>query len=604
MDVRKTKILTAAFLLLVGALMVSLSWLKWPDILVDFGREVYVPWRMTEGDILYRDIHYWNGPLSPYINFVIFSLFKESILAIEAINLLVIAGITYLAYRLFNRAGDRASAISVCTVFLTIFAFAQYYWTGNFNFVAPYSHELTHGTLIAFAALFFLMRYLDERSLKFMGGLGLCAGLALLTKIEITLGVAAAAFTGFALTLWHERPVGVRFFSLISIFFAGLIMPVIFFAVVLGSRLGIGEAFDRMFGTWLIITGTDISSGKFQRDVMGVDDVGGNLLKMFKVTLWWFLLAIPLAANYFWRRSAFFKTYGGFLSFIVCAAVLFYFMKMIPWTEIMRPLPLFVIVIAIFQFVRFLFNRDDRDEAVRAVPMVAFAAFAFVMLLKMILNVQVAHYGFALAMPATLLMVHALLALAPQVVDRSFGFSGIFRSAGFAFVAFMVVSYVNASARVYAMKTYRVNSGHSGDVIVSYDPRIKPEGMAVDMALKEVEDIMAPDETFLVLPEGVMLNFLSRRVNPTGYINFVPSELTIFKEERMLASFEAKPPDYVILAHKDTSDYGPRFFGRDYGRLLYSWVAANYTPIRRIGAMPLVSDRFGILILKHSREKD
>ncbi|OGW84335.1 MAG: hypothetical protein A2987_06880 [Omnitrophica bacterium RIFCSPLOWO2_01_FULL_45_10] len=43
---------TAISLLLfaaIGFLMLDLSWRKWPDLMVDFGRELYVPWQLNEG---------------------------------------------------------------------------------------------------------------------------------------------------------------------------------------------------------------------------------------------------------------------------------------------------------------------------------------------------------------------------------------------------------------------------------------------------------------------------------------------------------------------------------------------------------------------------
>ena len=49
----------------VGAAMLAWTWGTWPDVLVDFGGELYVPWRLAEGDVLYRDVAYFTGPLSP-----------------------------------------------------------------------------------------------------------------------------------------------------------------------------------------------------------------------------------------------------------------------------------------------------------------------------------------------------------------------------------------------------------------------------------------------------------------------------------------------------------------------------------------------------------
>ena len=55
--------------------MIALTWRGWADPLVDFGRELYVPWRLAEGERLYLDIAWFNGPLSQYWNALWFRIF-------------------------------------------------------------------------------------------------------------------------------------------------------------------------------------------------------------------------------------------------------------------------------------------------------------------------------------------------------------------------------------------------------------------------------------------------------------------------------------------------------------------------------------------------
>jgi hypothetical protein len=45
---------------------------------VDFGAQLYVPWRLAEGDVLYRDIHQHLGPLSSYLNALLFAVFSAA----------------------------------------------------------------------------------------------------------------------------------------------------------------------------------------------------------------------------------------------------------------------------------------------------------------------------------------------------------------------------------------------------------------------------------------------------------------------------------------------------------------------------------------------
>src|SRR3989337_197721 len=54
------------------------SWRKWPDLQYDFGNQLYLPWRLSEGQVLYADIDYKEGPLSQYLNALLFLLFGVS----------------------------------------------------------------------------------------------------------------------------------------------------------------------------------------------------------------------------------------------------------------------------------------------------------------------------------------------------------------------------------------------------------------------------------------------------------------------------------------------------------------------------------------------
>ena len=74
----------------------------------------------------------------------------------------------------------------------------------------------------------------------------------------------------------------------------------------------------------------------------------------------------------------------------------------------------------------------------------------------------------------------------------------------------------------------------------------------------------------------------------------------MFGEERIVAAFEQSPPDWIVLLHQDTREYGPQwqYFGRDYGQALRRWIEANYRPVLLQGEEPLVRDQFGLLLLR------
>ena len=81
--------------LLIGSIFLALlhlTWKTWADPVVDFGRELYVPWQITEGRVLYRDLAYHSGPLSPHVNALWFSLAGVSLDSLVRLNLAILLG--------------------------------------------------------------------------------------------------------------------------------------------------------------------------------------------------------------------------------------------------------------------------------------------------------------------------------------------------------------------------------------------------------------------------------------------------------------------------------------------------------------------------------
>src|SRR5258708_3811448 len=101
-DHLNSKFLNPFILILLGAGLLHLSWQKWVNITVDYGRELYTPWQITCGQVLYKDIASLFGPLPPYWNALLFKIFGASIMTLAVFNIFLIAVITLLIYRFFS----------------------------------------------------------------------------------------------------------------------------------------------------------------------------------------------------------------------------------------------------------------------------------------------------------------------------------------------------------------------------------------------------------------------------------------------------------------------------------------------------------------------
>ena len=96
-----------------GVMMLLWSWAKWTDMMVDFGRELYIPWRLVEGESLYKDVAYFHGPLSPYLNSLVFFVFGTSLRTLVITNLGITAGFATMLYISMSRLAGRLAATEI-----------------------------------------------------------------------------------------------------------------------------------------------------------------------------------------------------------------------------------------------------------------------------------------------------------------------------------------------------------------------------------------------------------------------------------------------------------------------------------------------------------
>lgn len=581
-----------ALVVVVGAVMLGWSWGTWPDVLTDFGRELYVPWQLTEGETLYRDIAYFNGPLSPYLNALWFRLFGVSLRTLVICNIVILAGLVCLLYRILSDLGDRLSATAACLVFVTCFAFVQIDRVGNYNYVCPYSHEMTHGLTLAMLAVSCLFAYHRHRRLRSIVGAGLSLGLLFLTKVEVFAPTALAMIVGLGLTLWLERPSRRRLAALLASLAGPALVPPLAAFLLLCLAMPAGQALQGVLGSWLLALSHDVASMRFYRWGMGTLDPGESLRNILNWTLWYAAFLLPPAAVALAVRRSIANraviAIGVFVLLVIMAGAHW---RKVVWAEALLPLPLLMLSLNLVWSVLLFRRRFDPQTAAQLIRRLTVALLALTLLGKIILNTRVCHYGFALAMPASMLLVVTLISWAPAAIGRLGGYGGIMRAAGLAVLVVVVFGLLNISSRWFGHKSQVVASG-------SDTFRADGRGVAVNTILAHIKERTTPSQTLAAFPEGVMLNYLSRRVNPTPYVNFMPLELVVFDEGTIVRSFEEHPPDFIAIVHKDTSEYGFQYFGLHYGRRLMTWVERNYRTTLSAGAPPLQSRRFGILLLE------
>jgi len=579
----------AALLLATGAALAGWTWGTWPDVVVDFGRELYVPWRLVAGDVLYRDLAYLNGPLSPHWNALWFRLLGVGLSTLVWVNLALLAVATGLLHRLLAAISDRGSATIACGVFLLVFAFGQYLPTGNYNWVTPYSHEATHGLILGLATLASLQAWDRGGRPGLVGVAGLLLGLAFLTRASLFLADALAAAVMVVALLLAKAPEARRQAGgRLAWLGLGFCVPVAVAFVLLATRMPAGDAWRGTLGTWPAILSGDVTGLHFYQRLSGLDRPAYRLAEMGRSLAGGSAVLAAAAALAFaarrWRLERPWMAVGAFLG----GAALLSPVPAGVWLDGLAALPLFVAIAAASRLPAL---RRGGREAARAGLALSFATLAFVLLGRMLLHARVYHYGFSQAAPAAVLSIVAVLGWLPAELERRGASGRTFRAAVLGILAVATVAHLQRTASHVGSKSTVVGSG--ADAF-----RAGRRGLYVNEALERLRE--RPPGTLAVLPEGVMLNYLARRRAPTRHLNFMPPELAILGgEATVLDELEASPPAWVAIVHKDLSEYGYRRFGDDYATGLFDWLMEDYVPFATIARSPLVpGKRFGIALLE------
>lgn len=578
-----------ASVVLVTLVMLAWMWSRCPDPIIDFGREIYIPWRITEGEVLYRDLNHFNGPLSPYFNAMIFRTFGVSLLTLKVANAIITLGVAMLVYRLMLELSDRLTAAAAGIAFTTVFACGHILGAANFNFLTPYSHELTHGVALALVMLACLWKASERQAISWLVLAGLALGLVLLTKAEIAFASLVGAATALALMLIN-RPRRLR--GLLAFAVPALIVPTIAIAL-LSLAMPLSRAIVNCAGAWVWLGDGRIAGLPFFRWVLGTDHFQLNTGRM---VLWvgrYGMIFVPAVVIGIALRgvSGRARAWIAAGSALAVATALVWWWKSIPWEGITRPLPLLLIIILTTLNVRFA-NSAGATPAV-VLPL-SLTTFSLAVLAKIFFNVHPFHYGFVLSMPGTMLLIVALGSWIPRWVNHLYGCGWVPRAMALAVLAVTIGGHVYTSGRWLARRNIPIAA--DADEFLSDD-----RGVPINAALEELRARLRPGDTLVVMPEGIMLNYLLRAPSPVRWQNFLPSEMMMYGEEAMLEALMDHPPTFIAVVHRDASEYDASRFGHDYATRVARWIGTKYELLGIEGEMPFESDVFGILLLRQKQ---
>lgn len=591
MIMKYRKIGGITLLLITYLLMLSLSWRKWNDEIIDSGDKLYLAWQLKEGKVLYKDIYYvMVGPFSPYFNSWIFKIFGTSYINIVFCDILLTLFLIILIFRIFRKITDFNTALIVSIIFITVFACSQYVGIGNYNYIWPYAHSILHALLLSHIIILLLDSYYYKRKKITLSLIGFFAGILFLTKAEIFFSI----FLTISIMLSRLRKTHLcrkEIFILLITF----LIPILIFILYFHQFTDWKSALKYSIFQYLMILKAKSVKWPFYLDISGLDNPLRNFCLAIKgLFVFLIILASYLLINFISTKLNFKKIIKYVYLLLIPLSVFWVvnerniiFKDIISESQIERAIPFLLL----FFFLSYLISKKHNNEKIKIPPLLfSFFLFSFTLLFKIILNTRISHYGIFLAMPATLLISAILLYFIPKLFKEN---GELLRLHSLLIISFFIASHFQLTKIIYSAKILSI--GKRGDKFYTY---LSPQSLCLKKAVEILKKYAVDD--FVVFPEGIMLNYLARKECKYPYLKYIPLELYCYNyiyDDPPLNRFKKYPPSYVIIISRPP-DIGYVRFGFDYGKELKKWIEQNYNPYIIIGNDPLHTKSYGILIMK------
>ena len=577
-------------IILIYTSLAILCWGRLTNLIIDRGFELYLTWRMNNGEMPIKDYYLTVPPGSYQINALLFRCFGDHIsvlLAAGAINGLVFI---FLWYGILLRVTTQLVAwgVVVSTILVSIFN------DSVFNFYFPYTFAMPYASSAFVASLLALLVFTERRNRAALLLASLLYGLSICMKYEFAL---------FGLVLFYA-PVAIRFGSryllLYCLLCAGTPLVLSLGLLAIG---GVGISEWGKFIEWLRVFVSSPSLSAFYKR-SGVYS-SEPLINHFRTSMVFFL-----AFGHFlltWVYLERFKTQH--LVKLGLSGLLLILCLYTSWDRTLGFLWLGLISLCTSIVVILYLAKSRRDNPAVAKQLLVLVALVLAgvkslaaPVVSMYGSIFWPYYWGALGISLSILQARSR---SPIIASLSRGMPLILVAISLSvFIRYTLPSLSECNSRLASRlinKDVTLRGSERGLNSFSIPSTHLAE---IEPFLNEINFRRRQESRLLVLPEGSMLNFILRLPGSAGFHNLIPTFFYSYGEELITDHIRSDRPHFILLHKAARSEYAPySSFGVDYATNVASEISTNYCKLNPIDAST-VSDGLYSFELWSSHKND
>jgi hypothetical protein len=546
---------------LVLAWFAFFAWASWGKVefpLIDVGREVEISSRLLTGQLLYRDVETYYGPLAYYANALALKLFGHHLDIFFAVGTgmgLLATGLVYhLAQSLTNRPW--AALCAIC--FTTYCALGP----GLYNFILPYSYGGVYASILGLLAITCFHYYPKEEQPRWLVLAGISCGLAGIAKQEY--GVAALGGILISVIFYSTQSLNIRIKNSLLILFSAIlsaILPLAWLAHYVSWPTLLAALFPIAKAN--LLSQAPMFQNTLANSLLN-SWISFRIFLVSSLVILGTLFAVNLIIaklNFLWLNSRHNKNITQLIAALaISQALLVLLSKFVIRSNpasIFHPLsgigwfPWFLIGYVIICAFKKRTSRYNHNPT-----------FWAILFFSLILNARWSFY----------VKFHGLYALPVILVFFALAYHISLRTkTKFTWYYLLICLLISFMPQLDQLNEYHYKVSSSYGAFYTKNEQLS---YALNKTIKTVG--ISKEKHVLILPEGNIINFLTATHSPSREITFLPHTLPAEEDQRkFLSRMEMSLPKIIVYADISFHLWGYKNYAQ-FNPLVYQWIIQNY----------------------------
>ena len=600
----KLDIIAFSSITLIYLAALSFFWGHMGHVIIDCGREAYILQELLNGQLLYKDILNGYGPFAYQVNAIFFNLFGENLnvlYAAGAINAFIILLTTYLISR--NITSKRVSWI-ICLIIISTFIFN----TTVSNYIFPYIYSVIYAVSGFLLSVLFCIYFIKYKRPVFIFFALLFYSISFISKYEFSLFmvlILIIILSGPRLTIKE-----------IILYLSGLLLiPLISWLYLIIQGVSINDVLA-ILNLVSKYSHTDAFKSFYTYSIgfyPSIEMIISTLKSFFVVAILFLIpsLLIYFSFKYLEKLSSYLKIVLICLIMVILIIIDYYFSLMIPYSLYIMYfswLPLSTAGLLIFMCYKSIIkcNNKNISSVNTSNKLLNFyhiivaefknkdpgeLIYIFLLFTAVLATIK-GMFFVSIEVYAPYILILPLLVNIVFIVDYIPHFIKNLQKT-VAQNAFILVLFLTALMFLF-INTNDIKKNYTATIKTNrgYIHTFNHYGIPYNQTIKYIAEHISPTESFLMLPESALLNFLTNRSAGSRFINLKPSNIDIFGEENIIKELKSAPPDYIFI---NSTNFYDQFFGKEYAQKIFAFIKDNYDFKTSFG------DQFKVYIFKYNK---